>query len=198
MSLQQLRAAAYAWHSAVPPTLGYHLAYEEVTDNVSTWNNEIWFQELLTSGITATLIGTDTDTGIKLYHLQGIQARYSIVEYVASHDVCFLPSTTFSHVNKQAPGQITIDIDDNTGGGGSDVRPLDDAAIYGHAGYPVVAAISSVASGDYPIAGGDAAELTVAAALSAIFPSGVPNFDFGAMHDPFSILIKLRDNTTAQ
>jgi hypothetical protein len=197
MALNNLRGASYIWHSAVPPGNGYQLAYDEDTDGISTWQNDIWFQQLITSGVTATLIGTDATTGLALYHLQNLAAVYSYVQYTASHDICFMPSATFSHINKSSPGGIQISITDNTGSGGSDNRPLDSTPVYSHAGYPVVAAIVDTAGGHWPIAGGDATALTVASAMSAIFPTGAPSFDSGGMPDPFKILIKLRDEVTA-
>lgn len=198
MALMNSRGAAYLWHAAVPPGNGYQLAYDQQTDGTSTWTNDAWFQELDTSGIVDTLIGHDASTGLDLVHLTGLAARYSYVQYSASHDICFMPNTTFSHVNKAAPGGLTIAITDNTGAGGSDVRPLDGSPVYDHPGYPVVACVADNSGGYWPVAGGDATALTVASALAACYPTGAPTFELGGIPDPFNILIKLRDESTAQ
>lgn len=168
------------WLNQVAPALGWHLDYDAHSDGGTNWNGEIWFQQLLHGSEAADLIGTDATNGITYWHLTGMSASYAYEGYVASHDICFNPPVTFSHVNKGNENGVTVGIYDGNGGSGSDTRPLDSAVILSHSGYPVIASVIDAAGNYWPVAAGESSALTVEAAQAACFPGSLPNFAAGS------------------
>jgi len=169
--------AIYSWWQHNTNTGQLNLPYRARSDVCGgvtvNWQDKIYFQRLVSTGMTPALIGVDSATGFGYWHIAPFTAQY--VEIVKSL-FCFtcvqiigpFPPTYNSSIYEDHEDGHDIIISDLH----SSTRPLDGAEVVPHSGYPACVAVQLSPGKWLSFLAGDIAGLTLADAQALVAGTG--------------------------